>query len=132
MPRSSPLRPARVAGLAAAAVALLPSCVTFSLSQHRLFQEPPPDRVERLEVGGELAEALELLGAPALVAEDGDGAILTWSWDDGDAMGFNVQLPLGDSGSVSFNWLDTETLAHRLRLRYDSDWRLVQVIEEGE
>jgi len=113
-------------------VALLPSCVTFSLSQHRLFQEPPPDRLERLEVGGELAEALELLGAPALVAEDGEGAILTWSWDDGDAMGFNVQLPLGDSGSVSFNWLDTETLAHRLRLRYDSDWRLVQVIEEGE
>ncbi len=118
--------------LGAAGLLLLPACVSFNLNQHRLFQEPPPAQVAALAPGDALAEALDRLGAPAEVAEDGDGAILTWTWDEGDGQGFNVSVPVARGQSLSFNWRDSETLAHRLRLRFDAEWRLVQVIEEGK
>lgn len=106
-------------------------CVTFNLSEQRLFQPPPPAGVAALRPGDELAAVLGRLGAPSEVAEDGDGMILSWLWDQTDASGFNVRVPTGNSRSVSFNWQGRDHTAQRLRLRFDAGWRLVQVVDEG-
>lgn len=116
---------------ALAAALLTPGCVSFNLSEQRLFQPPPADEVAALRPGDELAAVLDRLGAPSEVAEDGDGMILSWLWDQTDASGFNVRVPTGNSRSVSFNWLGRDHTAQRLRLRFDAGWRLVQVVDEG-
>ncbi|MBL7008685.1 MAG: hypothetical protein ISR76_06780 [Planctomycetes bacterium] len=114
------------------ALALLPACVSFNFQQRRVYQPPALELLPRLEEGrSSLREALDLLGAPSLVAAEGEGAVLTWLWDDADARGLNASVRLGGTGSVSFNWLDSETFAHRLQLRFDPDWRLVQILEEN-
>ncbi|RMH04210.1 MAG: hypothetical protein D6702_03765 [Planctomycetota bacterium] len=125
--RRAPLAPAVLAA------ALLSGCVSLGFQQWRVLRPPAPAAVARLEPGrSDLAAALALLGAPAEVAEEGDGAVLTWAWDEGDSYGLSLSVPLGHGGSASIAWRDADALGHRLRLRFDASWNLVQVVEEED
>lgn len=113
---------------------LLPqwSCAGFSMAHRRLDTAPDLEALPGLETGkADLAFCLNQLGAPAFVerSEAGRLVVLTWTWDEQDAMGFFFSIPTGTNYSPSFNWSDIANQPQFVRLFFDPDWTLVKVAQ---
>lgn len=119
------MRPLRAGALALLLAA--PSCVTLNFGQLRAHQPPDLAAAAALAPGrSSLAECLAVLGAPATVAEEGDGAVLTWTWDEREDSGVGVSVPIADTGSLTFQYGRLASLPHRLVLRFDAEWTLAE------
>ena len=65
---------------AAVLVALIaPSCVSATLESRNRYREVSGEEVLVIGEDG-LERSLEILGAPLVVRENGDGAVLAWGW----------------------------------------------------
>jgi len=109
--------------IACAAPPLAGGCISATWSVSRRYREVRGD--DALAVGeDELAAALAALGAPLLVRENGDGAVLAWGWSRERAWSVTADLPLR-AVDVSFRYRDALTGLEGLVLFFDRDWRLV-------
>ena len=98
-------------------------CISATWSVSRRQREVQGDAA--LAVGEDgLAAALERLGAPLVVRENGDGAVLAWGWSRERAWSVTADLPLR-AVDVSFRYRDALRGLEGLVLFFDHDWRLV-------
>lgn len=109
------------------ALALLPACVEVEYDRARVFQEPPPERVEALVVGeSDVGQSVQALGAPLLVVEVGLGLALAWGWQDVTGWNVDVSAPVGDAQG-NFSYTSTASRTRGLVLFFGPDWRLTAV-----
>ena len=109
-----------------------PGCITAQFSSARLNQRPALESTRLLTSGTtSLQECLDLLGAPTSVLRDqqGHGRILSWEWDDTSQWALTFSVPLVDAFSGSFQYGNENRLPNRLKLEFNSDWILVDVLE---
>jgi hypothetical protein len=106
-------------------------CISAHFSTARLNYEPPLNAKEQLVAGTTLQKCLELLGAPTSVLRDqqGHGRILSWEWDYTSQWAMTFSVPLVDLFSGSFQYGNEDRLPKRLKLEFNSDWILVDVLE---
>lgn len=110
----------RVAALALALLA--PGCVSATLESTNRYREVRGE--EALVVGEDgLGRALDVLGAPLLVRENGDGAVLAWGWARDRGWGVRARLP-GNSRNASFNYAQLQRGLRGLVLFFGPDWTL--------
>ena len=111
-----------------AAVLVGPGCVTATwtkLSRHREVQGD-----DELQPGrDDLAACLARLGAPLIVRENGDGAVMAWGWAKEQAWGVTVYVPL-KSAEVSFAYDRGLFGLTGVVLFFDHLWQLT-AIERG-
>lgn len=117
--RSTRLR-RRVAALAL--VLFAPGCLSATLQSTNRYREVSGE--EELVVGEDgLERALDVLGAPLLVRENGDGAVLAWGWSRDRGWGVRARLP-GNSRNASFNYAQVQRGLRGLVLFFDPEWTL--------
>ena len=119
-----------------AALLVLPltACAGVSWSSTRVDQAPAAGALTGLQAGvSTLADCLDALGAPTevLPEEDGDGAVLVWSWAQGKGWGAFASVPFGDAFNASLNWQDDALGAHRLQLRFTPDGTLREFADDA-
>lgn len=116
----------RAALLAALSSGLLGSCLRLNWNRQTIHVPIPDQRLEELAPGDELARCLELLGAPLLVRELGEGAAaLVYGWLDQEGWGLNVSVPVGDRLSASFDYDQVDSRARGILVLVDAERRLV-------
>ena len=104
-----------------------PGCVTWpKWRQHREVD----DAAREALVPGEttLESALAGLGAPLVVRENGDGAVLAWGWAEERQWSARVDVPISEV-DVSFAYQDTDLGLEGLVLFFDAGWRLTHARE---
>lgn len=69
-----------------------------------------------------LEDCLEELGAPLLVREHLDGALLAWGWSDERAFGLNLSIPVGRAVSANMGYHRSFEGLHGLVLLFDETW----------
>lgn len=112
---------------AALALALLPGCVEVEYDRARVFQEPPPERVDALVVGeSDVGQSVAALGAPLHVIEVGLGLALAWGWQDVTGWNVDVSAPLGDAQG-NFSYTSSASRTRGVVLFFGPDWRLTAV-----
>lgn len=110
----------RVAALALALLA--PGCVSATFRATNRYREVAGE--EELVVGqDDLGRTLEVLGAPLLVRENGEGAVLAWGWARERGWGVRARLP-GNSRNVSFDYAQDQRGLRGLVLFFDDRWTL--------
>jgi hypothetical protein len=110
----------------------LPGCLSAHFSTARLNFEPSIEAKGNLNPGStNLQQCLDLLGAPTSVLRDqqGHGRILSWEWDYTRQWAMAFSVPLIDAFSGSFQYGNEHRLPKRLKLEFNSDWILVDVLE---
>ncbi len=114
----------RTVGLALALC--VSSCLSARLAHNHEFEEPRADG--RLRPGSTgLEQCLAELGAPLLVREHLDGALLAWGWSDERAFGLNLSLPLDNFYSANLSYARSIDGLRGLVLFFDDAWRLKQM-----
>lgn len=103
---------------------LLGGCITGNLSSTRIHH--PPEGLERVNVGDDLARCLEVLGAPLHVREVGAGALLAWGWARDFGWRATVSVPI-DRQSVSLTYGRSDIGLDGLVLLFDDEWSLTSV-----
>jgi hypothetical protein len=108
-----------------------PACVRGSYTRIRTFQAPDDAALASLRPGAsELGACLAALGAPLIVREDDDGAVLAWGWEQYTNWAATVSVPIDDQ-SLSFTYSDTDLRLHGVVGFFDDEWRLTQ-LREGQ
>lgn len=77
-----------------------------------------------------LQECLEELGAPLLVREHMDGALLAWGWADERAFGLNLSIPVARSVSANLGYNRSFEGMRGLVLFFDEAW-IMQGMHRG-
>lgn len=119
---SSPSRRRRRRALAAGllALAVAPSCLSFSFSSSWREEPIPPQRDAALQVGSTRIDTiLETLGAPHFVRRARDsGTWLIWAWAKKGGWSIRASYPIRFT-SVSLSWEDDADAVQGLALRLD-------------
>ena len=107
------------------ALPLLAGCLSGQWTAWRAHREPPEAHAS-LRPGDGLGACLDTLGAPLLVREHKDGAVLAWGWLDARRWGLSLSVPLGDpSGSIAYQRADLGL--EGLVLFFDAGWTLTAI-----
>ena len=109
--------------------ACLSGCLSARLEHTTQDVEP---RVEgSLHAGSSnLEECLEGLGAPLLVREHLDGALLAWGWSDERAFGLNLSIPVARAASANLGYNRNFEGLRGLVLLFDETW-IMQSMHRG-
>jgi len=106
--------------------ALLPGCVRYIYRRDRINEPVPEETMASLTPGRELAECLDVLGAPAKVWQDPRGVWLAYIWLDQKAASISVSIPTGQIfiPGPSLSYGDTKRRGTGITLCFDDDLRL--------
>lgn len=108
---------------AAVLVALIaPSCVSATLESRNRYREVSGEEVLVIGEDG-LERSLEILGAPLVVRENGDGAVLAWGWARERGWGLRARVPV-KGARASFDYSQASRGLQGLVLFFDDQWRL--------
>ena len=104
------------------------ACVTVNVTRFADEREPEEDVLLPLVPGeADLTQCLEVLGAPVVVEELDDGAVLGWGWRRFQNMSVNVSVPISSDASASVQYGRGGDGIEGIVLFFDSDWGLVEV-----
>ena len=120
----------RALAACAALVALLgpPACVSFQLGQTRVNQQPREEAALELVPGRTtLEECLLALGSPVEITQLGEGAVLTWAWEDEEQFSVRVSFPLSRQVNGFVQYADIDAMRNHLQVEFDGSWTLVRV-----
>lgn len=112
--------------LASVLAALGSACVTGNLETRDELEKP--EGFDALAPGDGLGECLDVLGAPLIVWEQGDGMVLAWAWREERGWGLSASVPVNDR-SASFAYRRALEGRDALMLFFDAGWTLVEVKE---
>ncbi len=101
------------------------ACITGRFSRQDDQTPPAPEALAELENSGlSLDRCLQMLGAPLVVRELGDGIELIYGWQRTKGWSTTISLPLVKRGSSSVTYGQARLGAQGLTLRFDGDWVL--------
>lgn len=104
------------------------SCIRLNWSREMVETPIPAERLAELAPGEELGRCMELLGAPLLVLELGDGgSALIYGWSRQSGFGFRASAPVKDAVSASFDYDSLERRAQGVLVQLDAGQRVVLV-----
>ncbi len=104
------------------------SCLRFTYSRQMVDSPVPTESLARLAPGDGLGRCLELLGAPLLVLELGDGgSALVYGWSRESGFGLRVSAPIKNGASASFDYDSLERRAQGVLVKLDAGQRLVLI-----
>ena len=105
---------------------LATSCVTGTLARERTFTAPVAGSVEALRVGeDDLDACLERLGAPLIVREDRDRAVLVWGWRETRGWSVRASISIVRGASTNFSFAKDQADLEAVVGVFDPSWRLV-------
>ncbi|MBJ75544.1 MAG: hypothetical protein CMJ98_00860 [Planctomycetes bacterium] len=112
-----------------ALVLVMTACLSGCLSarlEHTTHHAEPELGVEgSLHArSSDLHECLEELGAPLLVREHMDGALLAWGWADERAFGLNLSIPVARFVNANLGYNRSLEGLRGLVLLFDETWTL--------
>ena len=108
------------------------SCASASLNSNVLDRQIDSTAVAKLSVGkSNLDDCLEILGAPTRVeqSDGGDQFVLSYEWLRTSGWGAGVSVPIDTIGNVSVNYSNSDTSPAFVKLIFDKDWQLIEVMQ---
>ena len=104
------------------------SCLRFTYSRQMVESPVPAETLAGLAPGDGLGRCLELLGAPLLVLELGDGgSALVYGWSKASGFGLRVSAPIRGGASASIDYDSLARRAQGVLVKFDAGQRLVLI-----
>ena len=108
------------------------SCANASLNSNTIGRQIDSKTVAKLSVGkSNLDDCLKMLGAPTLVeqSDSGNQLVLSYEWLKTSGWGAGVSVPIDTIGNVSVNYSNSDTSPAFVKLIFDKDWQLIEVMQ---
>ena len=108
------------------------SCANASLNSNAIDRQIDSTALAKLSVGkSNLDDCLKMLGAPTLVeqSDGGNQFVLSYEWLRTSGWGAGVSVPIDTIGNVSVNYSNSDTSPAFVKLIFDKDWQLIEVMQ---
>ena len=108
------------------------SCANASLNSNAIDRQIGSMAVAKLSVGkSNLDDCLKILGAPTLVEQSDGGTqfVLSYEWLRISEWGVGASVPIDIIGNVSVNYSNSDTSPAFVKLIFDKDWQLIEVMQ---
>jgi hypothetical protein len=108
------------------------SCANASLNSNTIGRQIDSKTVAKLSVGkSNLDDCLKILGAPTLVeqSDGGNQLVLSYEWLKTSGWGVGASVIIDTIGNVSANYSNSDTTPAFVKLIFDEDWQLIEVMQ---
>jgi len=108
------------------------SCANASLNSNAIDRQIGSMAVAKLSVGkSNLDDCLKILGAPTLVeqSDGGNQLVLSYEWLKTSGWGVGASVIIDTIGNVSANYSNSDTTPAFVKLIFDEDWQLIEVMQ---
>jgi hypothetical protein len=108
------------------------SCANASLNSNAIDRQIDSMAVEKLAVGkSNLGDCIKMLGAPTIVeqSDGGNQFVLSYEWLRTSGWGVGASVPIDTIGNVSVNYSNSDTSPAFVKLIFDKEWQLIEVMQ---
>jgi hypothetical protein len=108
------------------------SCANASLNSNIIDRQVDFMAVAKLSAGeSNLGDCLKMLGAPTLVeqSDGGNQFVLSYEWLKTSGWGVGVSVPISRIGKASVNYSNSDTAPTFVKLIFDKEWQLIEVMQ---